>query len=424
MSDRKIYFGKDAISFSDSGITIHGTPLKWSEFYFNNTFKLKDSPLWFVMLAVVLICAALGFFLNIGTLFIIGVFGGIAISYLRKSIYEKVEECFIVKNHSDRISISQDEYEAFKKDTLSHLDELLTNDNISIANIFIVDMIAQKFMSNEISKNIVETIKKRFNDSCINHYIEPSNTIADIEKSFPDGARVLLNELSIIIGKDLPQYPNTYTSSIIKLIEKELLPESVIDFIFNSEDCLGYPFSELISVLASKEKYFSQTMNAISHIQNKAIFELVNYLFGQNVFISLALTANQNNATTNYKEFFDFVMTSYWDNLFVLHLLDDNRKFNIDMGNETHRQLKARISDLEHQSKLLDQAQRARLASEQQAQAAQQTAIEASRQTQYMQQQSEYARQQAAYSAEAAANTAKAAKDTSRLRKHVTGEIF
>ena len=125
MSDRKIYFGKDAISFSDSGITIQGMQLKWSEFYFENAFKMNDGPYKLIVLIAAILIFIVGGYISennsfLGSiLMIISIFGTPSMLGKGELVCAKVEKYTIfVKNNRNKIEISEYEYETFKKNTL------------------------------------------------------------------------------------------------------------------------------------------------------------------------------------------------------------------------------------------------------------------------------------------------------------------
>ncbi|MEY4505126.1 MAG: hypothetical protein RL154_1423, partial [Pseudomonadota bacterium] len=165
-----------------------------------------------------------------------------------------------------------------------------------------------------------------------------------------------------------------------------------------------------------------------------------------NMFITLALSQNKLMSNKNFRDFFDNTMTNYWDNLFILKLLEANTKFQIDMGNDGLRQLKARIGDLEHKQKLLDEAGRTRRVQEEQVEAVKEAArVSAKNQQEHNANIEEYARKQVeiqdkikesqkrteeyaqeqAWAAQDAARYAeKSADEAARTRRHITGEWF
>lgn len=253
------------------------------------------------------------------------------------------------------------------------------------------------------------------NQRYINHTIEHDiEGLVFIYNDYADNKTAFTNLLNANIANVIKTQPDKLdTSNIMRWVMVSPFNKSVIGDIFNDDRYTDYPHKEILVHYINGDEQEAM-YNVLRESQNKTAYDKVSSLFYTNVLIGLGLTQSVHSQNEDYKEYFDNLMTEGWSSLYLLELLDDNKKFTQDMGNEKKRDLKARIEDLKHKRAVLSEAEKTSQAADEQAQAAKNSEKYAQQQANYHQQQAEYQRIQAEQAAAQTQYQQQAAKNSAQ----------
>ena len=234
----------------------------------------------------------------------------------------------------------------------------------------------------------------------------------------------LIDMLQSYTATQIIDKPDVVTNEeVIIWVLNNRFNKNMIEKIFNDERYSHYPHNDIaIHYLSTSDA--DQMYGILINMSNKVVYDKINSIFYTNLLVGLAMTQNKFSDNENYQSYFDNLMTEGWNTLYILELLDNNKKFIADMGNDTKRNLMAREQELKNQNKLLTETEKAAKAAEEQALAAKNAEKYAQQQADYAQQQIEYQRIQAEQARVAAANSEATRKASEATQKAVENGVI
>lgn len=183
----------------------------------------------------------------------------------------------------------------------------------------------------------------------------------------------------------------------------------------NNEKLIDYPFN-LAIINAMNNNTWDEYQSCIERINNPKIITMLNQYFNDIEDLGFALSEHPLNSNFNMVEYFNSKLNEYWSNYSVLVRLDKNSNFKKQMDDKTKRDLKGRISEIERDHLLMEEAKRQSRIKQEELELAQRT-YESQRRAE------ENARIQARNSEIAADNARQAANHAKREADTIQSEI-